>query len=204
LTRQQGGFTLIEVTVALVITSMLAGLLTSALFFAGRTRQAVTAGVQDQIQNQINLGRFEQVLSHCMPGVEGGEVAFRGTEKSLECLSMQSMSAQHFSQPMKVQWRIQETADAQIFLEYADESLKTGVGIPVARLPSSGKFVYWTHGGASSSTWPPSAQQALWLPGRVEIKFENPLQTDIRWMASFQATPQPQLNPPSLFGTELR
>lgn len=202
--RRQTGFTLIEVTVALVLTSMLAGLLTSALYFAGRTRIAVTADMQAQIQQQIDFSRFEQILSHCIPGTEGAEATFRGDEQSLECISTQSMTASKLISPLKVQLKISAPDPARAQLQYADERTGAGALLTLANLPSQAKFVYWADDGTSTNKWPPNAENVKWLPRRIEVQLIDAPRAEMRWTVTLQSTPQPQLNPPSLFGTILK
>ena len=124
--RMQNGFTLVEVTVALVLTSMLAALLTSALYFAGRTRVAVSSDMQDQIRLQISANRFEQILGNCLPGVARGELVFRGNESSVACLSTQSLTTSDLRTPVRVTWKIAESEAGQSLLLYTDEGVATG------------------------------------------------------------------------------
>ena len=201
LRRQQSGFTLVEVTVALVLTSMLAGLLASALYFAARTRVAVSTEMQEQLQRHINFNRFEQVVGYCLPGVGRTEVALRGTASTLECMSMQSLSPTPLPAPVRIKFAITEAENGQALLQYADEV--TGL-ITIAKLPSPGRFVYWGSDGKPQAQWLLGADQEQWLPRKIEIQFDSQSQQNGRWSAALRVTPQPELNPPSLFGTTLQ
>jgi prepilin-type N-terminal cleavage/methylation domain-containing protein len=201
--HRQKGFTLIEVLVALVVTGMLASLLMSAIFFAGRTRLSVEQYVGAQLQQQASYSRFEQTLKYCLPELQREPIVFRGSSSMIECFSTQNLQGQIQLAPLNIRWVLQEPVDGQSQLIYTDQ-INWDKPIPIATLPSKVRFVFWDANGRRRSDWQFDPGQIRLIPTRITIEFDERPELNGLWSAALRATPHPDLPPPTIFGTTIQ
>ena len=100
-----GGFTLVEVMVALVVTSLLVAVLMGALFYMYRVQESL----QDELITREKVLRtrawFEDVLSACLPiKADSGlaNVPFSGSTSEIRCETTQSLRPMLGNAPVPV------------------------------------------------------------------------------------------------------
>jgi prepilin-type N-terminal cleavage/methylation domain-containing protein len=201
LQTQQRGFTLIEVLIALVLTSLLTGMLISAIFFASRTKLAVGQGIDQQLLEQANYSRFDQTLKYCLPEIRNQSPIFRGTASLVECFSTQNLQGDVISYPLNIRWTIQKaSADSLASLSYVDQA-NWNRPVQIVQLPSDAHFVFWDAAGNKRKDWNFDTQQIRLLPARISIEFNEQSNQNALWSTTLRHTPHPDLPPPSFLGT---
>lgn len=202
----QAGFTLVEMLVAIVVTSMLGGLLMQSLFFAFRTRVSIDQEMTALVEMQTRQHRFADVLRHCLPGTEKGAPVFEGQEKILSCFSTRPLESRALIRPQGVKWTLRTTEPGKTELLYQDDSMPNTSWVSVAQWPGDASFRYWHVTGQESAQWPPRPTLKQWLPNAVAIVSNRSGQTEsmLQWIVKIDATPQPETAPATVFGLPLQ
>ncbi len=198
------GFTLIETLIALIITSMLAGLLVSALFFAARTQSGMSKVALQMFEAPAARHKFQYVLAHCLAASASAKENFIGSADRIDCFSLQSLSVGEAPAPVRIQWSLIAGGPGMKKLMYRDEWMPAGEQAEIASFPERSAFRYWSSDAAPSASWPPSANKRAWIPQRIEILDRSRSEPVVIWGVTLGASGWPEPTPPSVFGLPLR
>jgi prepilin-type N-terminal cleavage/methylation domain-containing protein len=201
--RKHSGFTLVETLVALVVTSMLAGLLVSALFFATRTQVSVSRSFSEIFSQESARSRFEYVLAYCLPASTGAKPNFTAKADEIECFSAQSLADARLPAPMWVKLSLREAETGITKLLYWDESMPASATTEIGHFEGKVAFRFWGMSGPSVQRWPPNNERRLWLPRRIEIVGPTGGKDQVLWAVTGRVTPLPEPSQPSFFGVPL-
>jgi len=154
----QGGMTLLETLVTLVIVAMVAGLLSEGLFQIGRIEQRL-GGAQLQAQVQrLHAIWVQQALEGLMPGVKDTPQRFRGSARELSGLSTQLPSAQALGpQPMRLSLRFSPDAgETELVLSFGLDGQSSQEAVLSQWPGDRGSLRYQDAAGAWLVQWPPA------------------------------------------------
>jgi prepilin-type N-terminal cleavage/methylation domain-containing protein len=215
----RGGFTLIEVLIALAITSMVVAVLMSSVFYGAK----VQSSIRDELvaREQILRGKawFSQVLSACLaaegpPRVRPGQVpvstyvsAFEGSAQEIVCETLAPIKGAKVLPSLKVKVSLRPTPAVNGFTSTESQQLVyQQVGskdepVVIADLPSgTPAFSFFGMQGEEQKQWPLMAGDSETLPRRIHLKVkvgasEKPV---FEWFVSLNATPwvEPVLRTP--------
>lgn len=193
-----GGFTLVEVLVALAITGMLVAILMASVFYIFKVQEALRAETQDREVALRGNAWFRDVVAGCLP-VEEGDV-FTGTRSELSCETTRMLVPTSLPQVGPVKLSLESTG-SQVSLKYQRLTSGGGEALPVAGwAASSGEFAYVDAKGEVHDAWPTTEAPDELMPQsvRLTVRLVYP-EGDMMWLASVQADPwrdeQPQLPP---------
>ncbi|MDN3920970.1 prepilin-type N-terminal cleavage/methylation domain-containing protein [Roseateles violae] len=167
--RWMAGFTLLETLVTLVLVSMVAGLMSQALFQVARIEQLLQG---QQLAGQVETLRriwVQQCLEGLMPGFAETADRFRGDERQLSGVStLLPLVASRGPNRMRLQIRFDEQRGR------SELQLSVGeVGSPPAVLMDwsgqRGAWRYLDDAGDWQSQWPPAFGRPQALPRLIAL-----------------------------------
>ena len=209
------GFTLMEMLVVLVITSLAAGLLMQA--------STQVLGLQARLNAQLDglrgpaLGAdwLRQVVQGLQPDYREGAHRFAGTARGFAGLTTNPLSGgygglepfalvlEHDEASNTSALRYAPGAGAGVVAARLADALPDGAAAPVLlRWPGAApRLRYWDERGEPHDDWPP-AQQGRWRPLPSRITLEGG-QEDAPWVvvAAHQGPLWPALRPSDVVGT---
>ena len=206
------GFTLVEVIVALVVTSLLVAVLMGALFYMYRVQESL----QDELVTREKVLRtrawFEDVLSACLPiKADSGltNVPFSGSTTEIRCETTQSLRPMLGNAPVPVHLSlVREGQRTQ--LAY-DEYRPSPEAAESTRLTlaeweeAEVEFRFADHDGKESERWPKeNGHQEETLPALVMLRIRQKDTPEHVWIVGLRNDPwfEPPRKMP--FGLELK
>jgi prepilin-type N-terminal cleavage/methylation domain-containing protein len=85
--RRTLGFTLLEMLVTLVVVSLVAGVLSQALFQLSRVERLLEGGQLSGMADSVRADWIRSAIESLLPGEVGGSERLRGSERELQGLS---------------------------------------------------------------------------------------------------------------------
>ena len=179
------GFTLLEMLVALVITSMLVALITGALFYVLQVREKLGRELVDGTTVFRTQSWFETVVAGCLPITADQEGSFAGEERGFKALTQGALRASALVPPMPVELRLENGGTNELRLEYKEAG---GKSIVLARWENAeGHFRYYDALGLAHDDWKVAigAYENL-VPRLVELEVKSPAGKEL-YLAAVQA-----------------
>ena len=181
------GFTLVEMLVVLVLTSLAAGLLMQASTQVLGLQQRLNAQLERLRGPQLGADWLRQVVQGLQPDYSDGAHVFKGTERGFAALTTNPLSGSYGGlAPFAVVLDYDGASDSTA-LRYAAGAVP---GVVVARLADAlpevqaatvllrwpgraPRLRYWDDKGEPHADWPPA--QGLWrqLPSRITLEGEQ-------------------------------
>jgi len=199
------GFTLIEVLVALVITSLLVSILMGLLFYVYRVQDSLRGEIVEREFSLRTKAWFSDTLAACVPAESGSGNEFIGADKTVTCDTLAPLRPQSNTQATQ---RITFSLKNDIYrgneLIYREDQNKDSQTTVIARLPDGeASFTYTDTKGEQFASWPPAKNQLETLPNRIELTVKQSSELKFLWLATPRADPwlAPTIKNP--FGLEL-
>lgn len=155
-----GGFTFVEVMVALVVTSLLVAVLMSALFYMYRVQESLQGELIAREAALRTKAWFEDVLSACLPiKADAGpaNVPFFGSAAEIRCETTQSLRPALGGAPVPVQLALVRDNNRQTALIYSEYRAGVTDGKPFTLAEwkdAEVEFQFINHEGEESGHWP--------------------------------------------------
>lgn len=163
------GFTLIEMLVVLLITSMVVGLLFQAMSQLLVVQRRAGEIIAKSQQGVMIEDWFRLSLQGLQPDYDSGNHKFVGLQRQMKGLTTNPLTAD-YGTIVPFSWAIAYDAERQYSsLKYNDGRVET----PVLTWPGdSGRFVYVDSRGEAHDTWPPPLGKK-WTQLPAVIRFET-------------------------------
>lgn len=207
LKRISSGFTLVEVLVALVVTSLLISILVGMLYYMFR--------VQDSLQGEVVIREaqlrakawFSDTLAHCLPVDKDAGVPFDGTKAQIVCETTAGLTPGAKNAPTVIHLRLDKSPQGFLALSYSEakQADSDGVSYILAEWSSGeGGFVYIDEEGRETDHWPTDKSDTETLPKIVRMSVKRSDGPSVDWGVTTRNTPWPDELPKNPFGIGIR
>ena len=170
--RALSGFTLVEVMVALIITSLLISILVSALYYMFRVQESMQGETVIREADLRARAWFANALAACLAVDEGTGVVFSGTATELTCETTAALSPGGAFAPTMVAFSLEKSKDTSglVLLSYREQPQVSEKAIVIAHWAGEdAQFRYLDATGKESETWKASANDLARLPVSVSL-----------------------------------
>jgi general secretion pathway protein J len=154
LTDRQKGFTLMEILVVLVITSLITGLLLDGLFLVSRLQVRFGPEIYQNQRGAMYRDWFRLTVNSLMPDYPDGGNRFKGDAHSFSGLTLSPLD-QPSGAMLSFAWSLRfdpESGQTQLIYESGENRY------PVESWPgNAGRFLYLDAEGNTHDEWPPFA-----------------------------------------------
>lgn len=198
------GFTLVEVMVALVITSLLVSILMGLLFYVYRGQDALRGEVVEREFELRTRDWFSETLSACMPAEGMSNNEFIGSPTEISCDSLAPLRPKRILAPLRITLTLRRNSNNQNELAYSQQGDTSSTSTSLTLLPSGeAKFIYYDTHGEEKIEWPIGKNHPETLPRRVRLVIKQSSETVFDWLATPRADPwlEPVIKNP--FGIEV-
>jgi prepilin-type N-terminal cleavage/methylation domain-containing protein len=186
-----GGFTLIEVLIALAITGMVVSVLMSSVFYGAKVQTGIRQELVDREQLLRGKAWFAEVLSACLPADAASGSAFEGAPQQIICDTLMPLQGGKVLGAQRIKVALKGGSGQALQLVYSPVSSKAEP-VVLSELPfSEGQFSYIGVNGKSAAKWPLQINDLETLPARIELnlKDSNNAASLALWTVSLRATP---------------
>lgn len=174
--RSEGGFTLLEMLVTLVVVSLVAGVLGQALFQLSRIERLLEGGQLSGMADSVRAEWIRSAIESLLPGEPGSSDCLRGSERDLEGLSADvpmlpapGLAVLH----LRLEFN-QALGTTQLQLLDARASPAGDAREPIVLLSwpgSEGRFRFLDDTGTWQESWPlPSNPRGAGLPRAIMVE----------------------------------
>jgi prepilin-type N-terminal cleavage/methylation domain-containing protein len=115
------GFTLVEMLIALVITSLLISILISSLYYVFRVQDLLH---QEVVEREVRLrGKawFTEALETCLPAAKSSASAFTGNSQEIRCETMAPLEPRRIQIPLRITFALHKEAAGNTQLIYTEQ-----------------------------------------------------------------------------------
>lgn len=183
------GFTLIEVIVALAITSLIMTLLMGATFYVMQIRVKLTEEVRTGEQQARKELWFEQIVASILPVPTEDPGTFKATETQFSTWLSRPLNANILATPTEATLQLQKNIDISgIDLIYSTEKDKF---ILKSWPEASAHFAYFDNSGKKLTAWSPLQQASERIPRAIQVEVLSSKDNSIMdfWFAKIEAAP---------------
>lgn len=168
--RKTQGFTLVEMLVALAITSLVMTLLMGAMYYILQVRQKLASEVYDGEVTIRTQAWFRQLVHGVVPLESNVPDTFEGDAKGFRALIVPTLSVDLEGAPEPVQLRL-ELGSKGVSLIYQ----ASGPAFTIATWPAtSGHFEYILRSGKALEKWSPLEQMTDHAPRAIALTLDMP------------------------------
>ncbi len=199
---RQAGFTLLEVIVALVMTSLLVAILIGALYYVFRVQEMLQGEVVEREAALRARAWFVEVLQGCLPAEAGTPAALVGSAMQLRCETTTPLKPRRLSAPGQVRFGLQRAGDGDFALSYGEEAATAPLTVAQWKA-SDAYFRYVDAAGEELAEWPPSRAEPEALPRLIKLVIKAADKTESVWLAAPGADPWLPPKAKNLFGMDL-
>jgi prepilin-type N-terminal cleavage/methylation domain-containing protein len=164
------GFTLVEMLVALAITSLVMTLLMGAMYYILQVRQKLASEVHDGEDAMRTQAWFRQLVHGIVPLEADVVDTFNGDAKGFRALISPSLSVTQDAAPVPVQLRVESDAKG-VSLLYQDGASPIVINTWQA---TSARFEYTLRSGKTTERWDPLEQTTEHAPRAIALRLEMP------------------------------
>ena len=201
-----GGFTLVEILVALAMTGMLVALLMSSLYYGTRVQASLADELQVRERSLRRVDWFASSLLGCMPLAPKIGAAMVATATEITCMTVSPLQARAQPSPQRIRWTLRKSEnDPRIAeLTYKDLDDSSSSELVVESFPASqARFAYVGVNGQEVLTWPLTAQSPETLPRLIYMVLEDGRTAQVAWVTALLADPWLEQEAQNPFGLEL-
>lgn len=198
------GFTLVEVLVALVITSLLVSILMGLLFYVYRVQDTLRSEIVEREFQLRTRAWFSEVLAGCMPADGTSTAAFEGTALEISCDTLAPLRPQAILAPRRVTLTLRRGKNNENELTYSEQVNTPQSAAAFIILPAGdATFLFSGIKGEEKEVWPPVKNDLETLPRRIRLIVKNSSDIVFEWLATPLADPWIEAVIKNPFGLEL-
>lgn len=203
-TSTAAGFTLVEVLVALVITSLLVSILMGLLFYVYRVQDILRSEIVEREFQLRTRSWFSEILAGCMPAEANSTASFEGSTREISCDTLSPLRPQSILAPRRITLTLRRGKNNENELAYSQQEDNQEIAHPLIILPAGdATFLFSGVKGEEKEVWPPTKGDPETLPRRIRLIVKTPPDVIFEWLATPLADPwiEPVIKNP--FGLEL-
>ena len=194
----QGGFTLIEVLVVLVMMGLISGVLFQALERAYRLQSRFGTELFKVQQGQMAADWYRQAVQGLYPDQPDGQNLFYGDASGFSGLSSNPLGAD-YGIPTPITWKIKShQQDGSTELTYIEDQRETPILIWRG---NQARFIYLDDMLVQHDSWPPPLGLFPQLPKQIQLEASDAGEPLII-VASPKGPTAPLLRPQDIFGAQ--
>ena len=195
------GFTLVEVLVALVVTSLLVSILVSALYYMFR--------VQDSLQGEVVIREadlrakawFSEAVSNCLPVETGMGAPFSGSSTEIKCETTAALNPDFNGAPAIVVFSLRRNEGGLMALTYQEPEHSSQKSHVLAEWVSDeAGFRYVNIKGEEMDRWPKERNDPETLPRFVNLSVKASEEFPVVWAVALRNDPWLDELPKNPFG----
>lgn len=164
--RTSRGFTLLEMLVVLLITSMVTGLLMNGLLQVFRLQERFGAETFNTQQGAMQTAWFRQTVNGLTPDYADGKNLFHGETRALQGLTLAPLNlAEGTLAPFA--WRLRfDSARGETLLLHGTDQAPTEI---LSWPGNTGRFEFLDAEGAAHDSWPPFLGKWPQMPSAIRL-----------------------------------
>lgn len=185
------GFTLIEVLIALAITSMVVSVLMSSVFYGAKVQSAIREELVEREQSLRARDWFTNVLGACVPAEALSGSAFEGRPQDVVCETLAPLQGKKFLPSERIRISVRQGVERTTQLVYAPVAAPTEVQVLMDMGDGSAEFAFLGVSGVEVPNWPVKPNDPETLPRRIVLKLKgraDPSLTEV-WNVALLASP---------------
>ena len=199
--RSSSGFTLIEVTVALVITSLLVSILVSALYYMFRVQDALRDEVVTRESDLRVKAWFADAVASCLPGDINTGTPFIGSETEIKCETTSALQPTFSGAPSLIVFALKNDQGGRTVLTYQEPARRSAEPHILAEWASAeASFRYVNTMGTETDRWPKDRNDPETLPRLVKLSVTSSDGKSIVWPVAIRNDPWIEQMPKNPFG----
>lgn len=200
--RAAAGFTLVEVLVALAITTLLITVLIGALYYVFRVEDTLRDEVIGREANLRAKAWFAGALQACLAEDKNSETAFQGNAQELRCETTAPISPRRQPIPLLIALTLSRDADGTTTLNYSEPGAVPKSQAAIASWPATAaSFRFADFDGGELDYWPPNKPDAAVLPMYIELILKSAGNPDDTWLVAPRVDPWQPPVPKNPFAT---
>lgn len=162
------GFTLVEILVVLILTSLITGILFQAMERMYRLQDRFGIELAYAQQDVMIKDWFRQTIEGLLPDYADGQNKFRGTARQLSGLTINPLNIHQYGAPSEFEWKLVfDPNEGSMHLVYTENGQAASM---LSWAGNIGRFIYLDSKGEAHETWPPPL--GIWpqLPKQVQVQ----------------------------------
>lgn len=172
------GFTLVEVLIALVITSLLISILVSSLYYVFRVQDLLHNEVVEREAALRAKAWFTEVLEACLPAAKTSASAFSGNPQEIRCETLAPLEPRRIPLPLRITFALRREKDLVTQLTYLEQGQEQARLRTIATWPGGDShFVFVDAKGRQLDQWPPQQpdikEDSEALPALIKLVFKS-------------------------------
>lgn len=190
--RQQAGFTLVEVLIALAITGMVVSVLMGSVFYGAKVQSGMRQELIEREQLLRGKAWFTEVLSTCLPADAPSGSAFDGTSQQIVCDTLMPLQGNRVLGSQRVKLALKRSpGGGGMQLLYSPLSSTAAPAVLNEFSTNEAQFTFIAANDKTSTEWPVQVNDPETLPARVELKLKGGGggTKDEVWTVSLRASP---------------
>jgi len=198
------GFTLIEVLIALLITSLLVSILMGSLYYLSRVQESLRNEIVVREAELRSKAWYSEVLAGCMPAESGSGAGFVGSAREIACDSTSPLRPRLVGVSLRVHLALRRGEDGRTQITYREhDSPESSAHVIAALGGGDAVFKYVGVSGQEFENWPPKINDPETLPRRIRLVTSEAPAGESEWGVTIRADPwlEPVFKNP--FGMEL-
>ena len=198
------GFTLVEVMVALIITSLLISILVSALYYMFRVQESIQGETVIREADLRAKAWFASAVESCLAIENGTGVVFSGTATELTCETTAALSPGNAFAPTTVVFSLEKAKNGLVSLSYRESVQGSDKAITIANLSGEeAQFRYQNAAGKELDTWSTNATDRERLPVSVSLLVREASDLKPILKVALDNSPWLEEKPKNPFGVEI-
>lgn len=167
------GFTLVEVLIALVITSLLISILVSSLYYVFRVQDLLRHEVVEREAALRAKAWFTETLETCLPAAKDSASTFTGNAQEIRCETMAALEPRRIRIPLHITFALRRETAGETKLTYTEQGLEPAKSRTIFSWPRGDIHFAFTDAQAKPADhWPPDAPGSLEyqaLPALIQL-----------------------------------
>lgn len=199
--RAARGFTLVEVLVALVVTSLLISILVSALYYMFRVQYSLQGEIVIREADLRAKAWFADAIANCLPVEAGSGVPFAGSSTEIKCETTAALNPAFNDAPAIVTFSLKRSDSGLMVLTYQETGgVSQKAHVLAEWISDEAEFRYVNIKGEEMDRWPKERTSSEILPRFVNLSLKTSEEYPFVWVVALRNDPWLEELPKNPFG----
>ena len=195
------GFTLVEVLVALVVTSLLISILVSALYYMFRVQSSLQGEIVIREADLRAKAWFFDAVANCLPVETNIGIPFSGSLTEIKCETTAALNPTFNDAPISVVFSLKRSDGGLMVLTYQETATpEQKVHVLSEWISDEAEFRYIDIQGEETDRWPKEKASPETLPRFVRMSVKTSEAFPIVWNVALRNDPWLEELPKNPFG----